>query len=53
VFPDQPALVNGSMSEKGFSVDSWNRDGSRFVVIGDANPADVRALSDLLRSAGK
>jgi anti-sigma factor RsiW len=38
-------------SDKGFSIESWNQAGLRYVVISDTNPADVHALGDLLRSA--
>jgi anti-sigma factor RsiW len=46
------AAVNRT-TEKGFSVESWNQAGLRYVVISDAGPADVHALGDLLRSAGR
>jgi anti-sigma factor RsiW len=42
-----------SRSEKGFSVESWSQAGLRYVVISDAGPADVNALGELLRSAGR
>jgi anti-sigma factor RsiW len=42
-----------SRSEKGFSVETWSQSGLRYVVISDAGPADVNALGDLLRSAGR
>jgi anti-sigma factor RsiW len=46
-----PGSVAGSSREKGFSVESWSRAGLRYVVISDASPTDVHALSELLRAA--
>jgi anti-sigma factor RsiW len=40
-------------SEKGFSVESWNQSGLRYVVVSDTTPSDVHALGDLLRSAAR
>ena len=40
-----------SSSEKGFNVESWSEAGLRYVVIGDTSPADIHALSELLRTA--
>ena len=34
-----------------FSSETWTKGGLRYFVVGDANPADVRALSELLKSA--
>lgn len=39
--------------DKGFSVESWNQDGLRYVIVSDAGPTDVRALGDLLKSAAR
>lgn len=39
--------------ENGFSVESWTQDGLRYVVISDANSADVRELGNLLQAAAK
>jgi len=47
-----PSAVTPS-SFRGFSVETWNQSGLRYVVISDTNPADVRALADLLRAAGR
>jgi anti-sigma factor RsiW len=41
------------MREKGFSVESWNQDGLRYVIVSDAGPTDVRELGTLLRAAAK
>jgi anti-sigma factor RsiW len=46
-----PAAVTPS-SFRGFSVETWNQAGLRYVVISDTSPADVHALADLLRAAG-
>jgi anti-sigma factor RsiW len=35
-----------------FSSETWTEGGLRYFVVGDANPADVHALSELLKSAG-
>jgi anti-sigma factor RsiW len=35
-----------------FSSETWIEGGLRYFVVGDANPADVHALSELLKSAG-
>jgi anti-sigma factor RsiW len=53
--PDQNPFDTdvSSTSEKGFSVESWNQAGLRYVAISDAGPADVHALGELLRSAGR
>lgn len=42
-----------SKSERGFSTETWLQSGLRYVVVGDANAADVHALGDLLRGAGR
>src|ERR1700691_5329075 len=56
IFQDQPGMIPLTMGltaerELDFNVDTWSEGGLRYVVIGDASSADVRALSDLLRSA--
>jgi anti-sigma factor RsiW len=45
--------AGSSRSEKGFSLESWSQAGQRYVIISDAGPADVHALAELLRSAGR
>jgi len=35
-----------------FTIQTWSRNGLRYFVISDASPADVAALSDLLKGAG-
>jgi len=42
-----------STRERGFSIESWTGAGLRYVIIGDTSPADVHALSDLLRAAAR
>jgi anti-sigma factor RsiW len=39
--------------ENGFTVESWNQNGLRYVIVSDAGPTDVRALGDLLKSAAR
>jgi anti-sigma factor RsiW len=44
-------MGQSDMREKGFSVESWNQDGLRYVIVSDAGPTEVRALGDLLKGA--
>jgi anti-sigma factor RsiW len=37
--------------ELAFNVEAWSEGGLRYVVIGDASPADVHELGELMRSA--
>ena len=37
--------------EMDFSVETWSEDGLRYAVIGDAGPADIHALGELMRGA--
>src|SRR5207302_1886602 len=58
VLPDQPeiiALPQGvtASRELAFNLETWNEDGLRYVVIGDASRADIHQLSDLLRLAAR
>ena len=39
--------------EMAFNVETWNESGLRYVVIGDAGPADIHELSELLRAAAR
>jgi anti-sigma factor RsiW len=45
------AAPDGTQTEDGFTTESWTAAGLHYVVVSDAAPADVHALSDLLRSA--
>ena len=52
---DQPgspaaALLDGAMRDKGFNVEAWSAGGLYCIVIGDTGPADIHALSELLRA---
>jgi anti-sigma factor RsiW len=40
-------------SERGFSVETFSQAGLRYVIVSDTSPADVHALAELLRSAGR
>jgi anti-sigma factor RsiW len=54
ILQDQAAIRlpgTGSSRERGFSVETWSQAGLRYVVISDTNPADIHALSELLRTA--
>jgi anti-sigma factor RsiW len=55
IFQDRGAetssLPSGTMNELSFTVDSWTQDGLRYFLVGDVNPADLGALSKLLRDA--
>jgi len=37
--------------EMAFNVETWSEGGLRYVVIGDASPADIQELSQLMRAA--
>ena len=55
LFPENAAdqvLGNPSGIEhwQTFNTATWTQDGLRYVVVGDASPDDIRALSTLLRS---
>jgi anti-sigma factor RsiW len=41
----------GAGRERGFSVETWSHARLRYVVISDTSPADIHALSALLRTA--
>jgi len=54
ILQDQAAMRlpgAGASRERGFSVETWSQAGLRYVVISDTNPADIHALSELLRTA--
>ncbi len=53
ILQDQPLIAAASTREKGFTVEAWSQSGLRYVVISDANPADVHALEQLFESAGQ
>lgn len=58
ILQDQPGVVPLAMGETvarelAFNVESWSENGLRYVVIGDAGPADVHELSELLRTASR
>lgn len=58
VLQDQPNLIPLAMGaaatrEMAFNVETWSESGLRYVVIGDASPADIHELSELLRAAGR
>jgi anti-sigma factor RsiW len=57
ILQDQPGVTPPGIGvstelEKGFSTETWSSAGLRYVVVSDAAPADVHALSELLRMAG-
>jgi anti-sigma factor RsiW len=45
------ASPDGVQTENGFTAESWTRGGLHCIVVSDASPADVHALSDLVRNA--
>jgi anti-sigma factor RsiW len=56
IFQDQPGMIPLTMGvtsdrELAFNVNTWSDAGLRYVVVGDANPADIHTLGDLMRSA--
>jgi len=46
-------LGSGSspLQQLSFNIESWNQDGLRYFVIGDASSNDIRNLADLLKKA--
>jgi anti-sigma factor RsiW len=55
---DQPgspaaALLGGPKRDRGFTLETWSANGLCFVAISDASAADVNALAELLRAAGR
>ena len=58
ILQDQPGTIPLAMRvtdarEMAFNVETWSESGLRYVVIGDAGPADIHELSELLRVAGR
>jgi anti-sigma factor RsiW len=58
ILQDQPGTIPLAMGvtdarEMAFNVETWSESGLRYVVIGDAGPADIHELSELLRVAGR
>jgi anti-sigma factor RsiW len=52
VFQDRPgATPPRTAREMAFNSETWSAGGLRYVVIGDAGPADIHQLSELLRAA--
>ncbi|MGA9527123.1 MAG: zf-HC2 domain-containing protein [Terriglobales bacterium] len=51
--PDKAPLAARITAERelAFNVETWTDGGLRYVIVSDANSADVHALGDLLRSA--
>ena len=54
IFQDREAqiITSGPVSALSFNVENWEQNGLRYFVLGDVSADDIRALSDLLRSAG-
>jgi len=42
---------SSSLQQLSFNIESWDQDGLRYFVIGDASSNDIRNLSDLLKKA--
>jgi len=56
IFQDRDAghdLGSSSQSQKelSFNIESWQQDGLRYFVIGDASSKDIRNLADILKKA--
>jgi anti-sigma factor RsiW len=56
IFPDLAVgheLGSSSQSQKqlSFNIESWNQDGLRYFVIGDASRNDIRNLEEILKKA--
>jgi anti-sigma factor RsiW len=44
-------LSSRSQKELSFNIESWNQDGLRYFVIGNASGDDIRSLTNLLKNA--
>jgi anti-sigma factor RsiW len=58
ILQDQPGTIPLAMGvtdarEMAFNVETWSESGLRYVVIGDAGPADIHELGESLRVAGR
>jgi anti-sigma factor RsiW len=58
ILQEQPEMIPLAMGvtvvrEMAFNVETWSESGLRYVVMGDAGPADIHELSELLRVAGR
>ncbi len=58
ILQDQPGVIPLAMGttvarEMAFNVETWSESGLRYVVIGDAGPAEIKELSELLKAAGR
>ncbi len=56
ILQDQPGKIPLAMGiteerELAFNVETWTDAGLRYVVVGDANAADIHALAELMRTA--
>src|SRR5208337_2013265 len=58
VFADRPGTMPldvgvGTARQMAFNVETWSEGGLRYVVVGDTSAADVHALGELMRAAGR
>jgi anti-sigma factor RsiW len=44
-------LGSSSQKEFSFNLETWNQDGLRYLVIGDASAVDIRNLADMIKKA--
>jgi anti-sigma factor RsiW len=53
IFQDLPGTITPAATarEVAFNSESWTDGGLRFIVVSDTSPADVHALSELLKTA--
>ena len=54
IFPDsggQTSAPSGPIQLRSFNFQDWTQNGVRYFVVGDVNPNDIEALSNLLRNA--
>ncbi len=42
---------SSSLQQLSFNIESWDQNGLRYFVIGDASSNDIRNLSDVLKKA--
>ena len=45
------SVLGGTLTVRGFGVESWSAGGLRWVIVSDAAPSDVHALAELLERA--
>lgn len=47
------ALLDRATHERGFTIETWSQGGLFFAAVSDTNPADIHAMAELFKAAGK